>query len=127
MKETLKLKKPLLVNGKEVNELAYDFDEIDGDLWDEAVRKAGKRDNFNISLYDYIFHKCLAFAAVLAVSPELTWEDLNRLKAPDIQPLANLGLTFMTDSSEESSQSNSEEPIENTQDDTTPASAISKK
>lgn len=125
--DTFKLRKPLLVNGKELTELTYDFEEIDGALWDEAVRRAGKRDNFNISLYDYIFHKCLAFAAVIAVNPSIDWDDLDRLKGLDLQRLANIGLTFMTDSSEELSLETSEEPIENTLEDTTATSVASKK
>lgn len=124
---TIKLKHALTVNGKELTELNYDFEEISGNLWDEAVRRAGKSENFNISLYDYIFHKCLAFAAVIAVNPSIDWADLDRLKGIDIQNLANAGLSFMTDSSDELSQNNSEELTENTPEDTTPPSENSKK
>ena len=52
MKETLKLRKPLTINGKKVKELTYDFEEIDGNLWDEAVQRSNKSDrNYNITQY----------------------------------------------------------------------------
>jgi len=95
MKETLKLRKPLTINGKKVKELTYDFEEIDGNLWDEAAQRSNKSDrNYNIAMYDYIFHKNLFYAAVIAVNPEISWEDLDRITGFDIQSVANTGLFF---------------------------------
>lgn len=93
MKETLKLRKPLTINGKKVKELTYDFEEIDGNLWDEAAQRSNKSDrNYNIAMYDYIFHKNLFYAAVIAVNPKISWEDLDRITGFDIQSVANTGL-----------------------------------
>lgn len=115
MKETLKLRKPLTINGKKVKELTYDFEEIDGNLWDEAVQRSNKSDrNYNIAMYDYIFHKNLFYAAVIAVNPEISWEDLDRITGFDIQSVANTGLFFITNTSEESDLETSERDTEST-------------
>ena len=115
MKDTLTLKKPLTINGKKVKELTYDFEEIDGELWDEAVQRSNRSDrNYNIAMYDYIFHKNLFYAAVIAVNPDISWEDLDRITGFDIQNVANTGLFFITNASEESDRETSEDDTENT-------------
>lgn len=123
MKDTLKLRKPLTINGKQVKELTYDFEEIDGDLWEEAAQRSNRADrNYNIALYDYIFHKNLFFAAVIAVNPDISWEDLDRIKGFDIQNVANVGVFFITNTSEESDLETSGNDTESTAKRSTPPS-----
>lgn len=127
MKEVLTLKKPLLINGKEVTELEYDFEEIDGDLWEEAARRSQKKDNYNIATFDYVFHRNLAYAAIVAVNREIAWEDLERIKGLDLQIVANLGATFMSDSMVALNQETSVEPTDNTAKPSTRPSETSEK
>lgn len=127
MKETFKLQHPVLINGKEVHEFTYDFEEINGHLWEEAVRQSQRSQNFNVATFDYIFHKALAGAAVIAVNQSVAWEDFDRMKGIDIQRFANLGAVFMSSSMEDFEQETSAEPTDNSAEPTTPPSETSKK
>lgn len=127
MKETFKLRSPLMVNGKERIDLTYDFDEITGLLWDDAVRRSQKGNNFNVAAFDYVFHKNLMFSAIIAVNPEIGFEDLDRVKGTDLQRICNVGATFMSGSLEESEAETSGEPTETIAKLSTPPSESSKK
>ena len=75
IKGTLHLKNPILINGKEITEVTYDSNEIDGILFATAESKrkaaAGRKD-FSIAPaaeFDFSLHLYLGFAAIVAVNP----------------------------------------------------------
>lgn len=111
---TLKLKNPIKINGKEVKELTYDVNEITAEAFVEAeTRKfnASSKKGLNASAIemDYSMHLELGFAAIVAVNPEIDYNDLNRLKGPDLIAVARVGRNFIMPSAAEED----EEPVEN--------------
>ena len=121
--ETLKLKNPIMVNGKELAEVTYDANEIDGILFATAESKrknaAGLR-NASISPaaeFDFGLHLYLGYAAIIAVNPEYDWADVERIKGHDVVEVMSIGRNFMLASAQEQPERDSEEPTE-----TTPAS-----
>ena len=102
MKEELKLASPIKINGKTVGALAYDTDEITCDLFAQAegqkVRATGgaaKGVMPGAVELDYTFHLYLGFAAVVAASPEIDFEDLKQLKGGDVMEAMKIGRNFM--------------------------------
>lgn len=124
MKQKFELRQPLLVNGKEVTELSYDFNEIDCDAFSLAASYASAKSlvatqkgkpNAVVMEQDTNFHMYLGMMAIVAVNPEVDIADLERIKGFDIVRLAGLGRNFIIGKSEEpSDQSNSEEQSEAT-------------
>ncbi len=111
---TLKLKNPIKINGKEVKELTYDVNEITAEAFVEAeTRKfnASSKKGLNASAIemDYSMHLELGFAAIVAVNPEIDYNDLNRLKGPDLIAVARVSRNFIMPSAAEED----EEPVEN--------------
>lgn len=127
MKETLILNHPIKINGVDVKELTYDADEITAQLFAEAEvikKRAAGIKNVSISPaveFDFGLHLYLGFAAVLAVNPEYTFEDLERVKGVDLTKLMKVGRDFLLTSAEDSSQNNSVEQSETTPEPTTQA------
>ncbi len=132
MKETLKLKNPILINGKTVSELSYDIDEITGELFAEADSKkmaASGSKSGNLSgaaELDYSFQLYLGYAAILAVNPEYDWSDLARIKGHDNMKVMRIGRAFIVGSAA-SEEDDSEEPTETTEKSSQPQSPTSKK
>ena len=131
--ETLKLKNPIKIDGKDVAELTYDANEIDGILFAtaEAKRKsaAGMK---NVSItpaaeFDYSLHLYLGFAAIIAVNRTIDFSDLERMKGRDLVEVMNIGRNFMLKSEADAQANDSDEPTETTPESTTPASTNSKK
>lgn len=131
--ETLKLKNPIKIDGKDVAELTYDANEIDGILFAtaEAKRKsaAGMK---NVSItpaaeFDYGLHLYLGFAAIIAVNRTIDFSDLERIKGRDVVEVMNVGRNFMLKSEQDAQANDSDEPTGTTPESTTPASTNSKK
>lgn len=133
MKETLKLKNPILIDGKEVSEVSYDSNEIDGILFATAESKrkaaAGMR-NTSITPaaeFDFGLHLYLGFAAIVAVNPSYDFSDVERIKGHDVVEVMSIGRNFMLASDKEQPENDSGEPTETTPESTTPARQTSKK
>ena len=87
---TINLLKPLLVNGKEIKVLKYDFEEIDIVTFKQANAFASRVPGLSmdgtvqIMENDYNIHLYLGFAAIAAVNPDITIRDLERIKGIDL-------------------------------------------
>lgn len=124
--KTLKLKNPITVNGKQVAELTYDSNEITGVGFVEAEAKrkasAGIK-NTSLTLapeFDFGLHLYLGFAAVIAVNPQIDFDDMERVKGSDVRALMSIGRDFILES-EELQENNSDEQSETTDDTITQA------
>ena len=126
MKGTIKLVNPITVNGKTVNQLEYNTEEITGQLFCEAdVKRRIAAGTKNVAIapaaeFDYGLHLYLGFAACVAAAPEMDFADLERVHGADVVEIMAVGRNFIL-KSEDSAQSNSDEPIEATQAPTTQA------
>ena len=98
--EKITLSKPLLINGENRKELTYDIEELSINHITKAEglkAKIGGKDivgSITIAQADYALHICIGMYAVLAVNPDISEEDLQRLKGYDITKLANVGARF---------------------------------
>lgn len=119
-RKKITLSSPLLVNGKERTEFEYDAQEITAEQFIEACQKAASMDKARtISLKakenDYALHLYLGFYAIIAVNPEVSVEDLERVKGFDTLAIADIGWLFtLRKSGEISEESNSDEQSDNT-------------
>ena len=118
MRDTIKLKNPILIDNKPVSEITYDANEITAILYAQAEAKkkvsAGMK-NVNISPaveFDFGLHLYMGFAAAIAVNPTYTFEDLERVKGRDVMAFSEVGRDFLLglDTSEESSSEKQSEP-----------------
>ena len=130
--DTLKLKNPIKIDGKEVKELTYDINEIDALLFAEAdAKKKAATGMKTMSLspaaeFDPGLHLYLGFAAIIAVNRNIDFTDLERMKGRDTMEVMKIGRNFMLSSEEDSQESDSDELSETTPESTTPARQISK-
>lgn len=131
MKKTLNLKNPIMIDNKEVNELTYDVEEITAALYSEADTKrriaAGVR---NVTAtpsaeIEFGLHAYVGMAAVIAVNPGYSFEDLERVKGTDMLDLQDIGRRFLlrVGASEQNASGNKSET---THEPTTQASESSK-
>lgn len=132
MKETLKLKNPIKINGADVAELTYDTNEITAQLFAEAESRrkvaAGSSSARTIvpaAEFDFGLHLYLGFASVIAVNPQYDFNDLERLHGRDVVEVMNIGRNFML-LSESSEENGSDEQSETMPEPTTPALPSSK-
>ena len=131
--EKLTLKNPIMINGKEVKELTYDMNEIDGILFATAEAKkkaAAGMKSMSISPaaeFDFGLHVYLGFAAIIAVNPEIDFSDLERMKGKDTVEVMKIGRNFMLSSEEDSTENDTDEHSETTPESTTPAKETSNK
>ena len=131
-KGKLALKNPIKIDGKEVKEVTYDSNEIDGILFATAESKrktAAGMKNTSITPaaeFDFGLHLYLGFAAIVAVNPSYDFSDVERIKGRDIVEVMAIGRNFMLASEQEHPQSDSGEPTETTPESTTPAPQTSK-
>ena len=122
--ETIKLRRPLLVNGSELSELPYDLDKVTSDQFIRAEAAAKSKVTefaFGVAENDYSFHLELGFAAIIAADPSIDQSDLDRITGRDLMEVMRVGRNFIGDSSEsqdeatsESEESDSEQPSEST-------------
>ena len=113
--ETIKLSKPLKVNGKEYKELSYDVDAVGVDDFATAETRAEQKkgNNAGIAESDYTFHLYLGMDAITKAMPEVDIADLERLTGRDIMRVMGIGRSFLfeqgvTDSAASSSDEQSE-------------------
>ena len=129
---TLVLKNPIMIDGKQVKEVTYDSNEIDGLLFAtaEAKRKtAAGLKNTSIAPaaeFDFGLHLYLGFAAIIAVNPSYDFSDVERIKGHDVVEVLAIGRNFMLVSGKEQPESDSDEPTETTPESTTQARQSSK-
>jgi hypothetical protein len=97
MKKELKLKTPLLVDGKKVETMFYDFDNFDEALLDRAEKLELERSNgiHPVMENNYAYHKIIAKLAIEAATPGVSYEDLSRLKGLDLFVLSKVGRDFL--------------------------------
>lgn len=112
--ETLKLLHLIKINGKEVKELTYDANEITSEAFIAAearkFRAAGRQGVTAGALeMDYSMHLQLGFAAIVAVNPEIDYNDLSRLKGADVAAVVRIGRNFIMPSAVEESTDDSQE------------------
>lgn len=118
MQNIIKLDNPIKVNGKLLNELSFDYFEITNDLYLEAaVRSSRIGSAVNASMVRetneaLIF--CFGKAAIIAVNPSISWEDLEQLKGLDLLRVSNIGRFFITGKRVSSQQNPSDEQSETT-------------
>ena len=120
--EKITLTKPLLVNGAYLKELTYDIEELSINHITKAEglkSKIGGKDivgTITIAQADYALHICIGMQAIIAVNPEISEEDLQRLKGFDITKLANIGARFFIAPAEQEQATSSEqqEDMQNT-------------
>lgn len=129
---TIALSKPVLINGVEVKEMTYDTDEIDGALYaqaENAKMKASGSKGGNLAgavELDYSLHLYIGFAAVIAVNPAYTFEDMERIKGRSLREFSKIGRSFFIGSGSSEADSSGEQS-ETTPEHTTPARPSSKK
>lgn len=128
--ETIRLSKPLLVNGEERSELPYDLDNVTVDQFIKAENVAkSKADDFALGVAenDYSFHLELGFAAIMAADPSIDAADLDRITGRDLMSVMRAGRNFIGDSSAspEAETSGSEESGSGPQPESTPTSTAS--
>lgn len=117
MNGTLKLRNPILVNGKEVESLAYNTENITAMLFCEAdARKRTACGSKNVSVtpaaeLDYGLHLYLGFASIVAANASVDFADLERIKGADVVDVMKIGRNFIL-KSEASAASSSDEQSE---------------
>ena len=130
--EKITLKNPILINGKSVTELTYDTNEITPAGFAEAEYRKNKSNGSkgtNISAaveVDFSLHLFLGFAAILAVNPEYDFNDMERIKGPDVMEVMKIGRNFIIASVRKSTDDESENASETTPESTTPERQSSK-
>jgi hypothetical protein len=130
--KTLELKNPIKIDGKDVKEVTYDANEIDGLLFAtaEAKRKnAAGMKNTSIAPaaeFDFGLHLYLGFAAIVAVNPSYDFSDVERIKGHDLVEVMAIGRNFMLNSDQERPENDSGKPTEITPESTTQAQPNSK-
>lgn len=130
--KTLKLKNPIKIDGKEVTEVTYDANEIDGILFATAESKrkaAAGMKNTSITPaaeFDFGLHLYLGFAAIVAVNPDYDFSDVERIKGHDVVEVMAIGRNFMLASDQEQPENDSDEHTETTPESTTRAQQSSK-
>ena len=131
--DTIKLRNPILINGKTVSELTYDANEITPSGFAEAEYRKTRANGSNgapssaAAELDFSLHVYLGFAAILAVNPEYDFNDLERIHGKDLVDVMKVGRNFTIGSEAESQDETSESVSETTPESTTQAQSKSKK
>ena len=118
--ETIKLGRPLLVNGEERAELKCDMDAITFDGFCRAEARANAKRQAEgggaaaLAEQDYGFHVYLAFEGCVAADPSVDVADLERITGRDIVKLMQVGRFFALGADGASRGSGSDEPSEST-------------
>lgn len=93
--EVLKLSKPIMINGEEVKELPYDFENMTAKDKIEAgkeMKAAGVP--MSVAEIDSDYHFYLFAKAVNKANPSITIQDVMRLSAKDADKAAALARNF---------------------------------
>lgn len=119
MRKIIKLRNPIMIDGKNVSEIAVDTDEITAMQYAEAdTRRRIAAGVKNIAVipaveFDFGLHPYIGFAAAVAANPGYTFADLERVHGADMIEFCEVGRNFLL-KSEELPESNSDEQSENT-------------
>lgn len=120
MRESIHLLKAIEINGKQYQNLTYDWDEITPGMFNRASALASaalKTGNANMSIMelDSSLHMYLGMMAIIAVNPEIDVQDLERVKGMDVIKIVRIGRNFISRSVvEDSEENNSDEPSDGT-------------
>lgn len=119
MVKTIKLKNSLLVNGKAINELQYDTEEITVEHFAKAEgmkaqalqKQSGTMMVSPVAETDYSMHIYLGYMAVIALADKngesIDVNDLKRIKGHDLKKIMEVGRNFMLKSEEDSTEEES--------------------
>lgn len=102
MPETLKLSKPIMINGEEVTELPYDFESMTARDKLEAGKKmkAAQIPVSNVEELDTDYHFFLFIQAVCKADPSIDVADVMRISAKDEREACRLARNFFYFTSE---------------------------
>lgn len=114
----LKLKNPISINGRNVEDLNYDTNEITPALFTEAEARCRVAAGKNVAIipaaeFDFSLHLYLGFASILAANPKYDFLDIERIHGRDLVSVMKIGRNFLMKSGE-SMEDNSDEPLETT-------------
>lgn len=120
MRETIKLSKPIMVNGKLRDSFEHDASEITAPMFIEAdarssaaVSRTGSMSlsivETNASMQTY-----LGMMAIVAVNPDVDISDLERIKGNDIMQIYRIGRNFMKGNAEDAEDAMALDYEENT-------------
>lgn len=107
MIETIELRNPVTIDDVRVRELTYDVEKITSDQFIQAellaADKAARSQKLSAKVpeLDTAFHYYLGAMAILAVNPEYSIQDVERIKGPDMMKVVHIGRNFMTAGAEE--------------------------
>lgn len=113
--QTIQLKTPLKVNGKDLTELPCDMDGITPEAYIKAEALANdKRGNEGsaavMAEIDYGFHLYLGFMGIIAADSKIDISDLERVKGRDLVKIASVGRFFaLGTDAEDSAESSSDD------------------
>ena len=125
--ETIKLSKPLLVNGVKMTAVKCDMDAITFDGFCRAEARANAKRQAEgggaaaLAEQDYAFHVYLAFEGCVAADASVDVADLERLTGRDLFRFMQVGRFFALGADGDSTGSGSDEPSESTPTSTTSA------
>lgn len=125
--DTLELKSPIKINGKDVKKFKYDQDELTAEQYIDACRRAAQPGEVDIAEGDYALHFHLGCELIISSNPDVDITDLERVKGFDIIRISNLGRNFILDAQADYEEETSEEPSDSTADSSTPAKQTSAK
>lgn len=130
MRQKIELKQPILINGKNLKELEYDFEELTCEDYATAATYADAKafraaqsgkPGAVIMEQNISFHMYLGMTAVVAANRELIdIADMERIKGYDLVSITQVGRNFIARRSAEPSDQNSSEG----QSEVTPESTI---
>ena len=126
---SITLRKPIKIDGKPVDELTYDVDEITAEAFAEAEQRkfqaSGSKGAITAPVIemDYSMQLYIGFAAIIAVNPKYDYNDLLRISGRDLISVQRVGRSFMLASGEETEDSESEAGKSVNASETTPASS----
>lgn len=129
MKESIHLSKAIEINGKQYQNLTYDWDEITPGMFNRASALASAaimtgNANMSIMELDSALHMYLGMMAIIAVNPEIDVQDLERVKGMDVVKIVRIGRNFISRSAgEDLEENNSDEPSDGTPEPSTQVSA----
>lgn len=125
--DTLELKSPIKINGKDVKKFKYDQDELTAEQYIDACRRAAQPGEVDIAEGDYALHFHLGCELIISSNPDVDITDLERVKGFDIIRISNLGRNFILAAQADYEEETSEEPSDSTADSSTPAKQTSAK
>lgn len=119
MRETIKLKKTLKINGEGRKELHYDIERITGEAFLEADARAHEKAarlgkaNLSVAETDNSLQYYLGIMAIVAEEPEIDVADLERIEGPDVINIYRIGRNFINGSAGEEEDEENPGSMEN--------------